>query len=113
MDESTCELLSSSCLTPHDYIYIRGCHVCGRSPQVCTKRGGLTKTGKVVLCSFHKKVLCNFLTSLFTKGYLESLTDYQCTALCFTGKCTGAPEKDKPRCSKHRKGGLESLVLFR
>ncbi|SPN78842.1 Hypothetical protein ZAZAV_37 [Cedratvirus Zaza IHUMI] len=105
MDESTCELLSSSCLTPHDYICIRGCYI-------CSKRVGLSKIGKVVLCSFHRKVLCNFLTSLFTQGYLESLTDYQCTALCFTGKCTGAPEKDKPRCVKHRKGGLESLVLF-
>ncbi|SHO33105.1 Hypothetical protein BQ3484_37 [Cedratvirus A11] len=108
MDESTCELLSSSCLTPRDYIYIRGCYVCGRSPQV-----DLTKTGKVVLCSFHQRVLCNFLTSLFTQGYLESLTDYQCTALRFTGKCTDAPEKDKPRCAKHHRGGLESLVLFR
>jgi hypothetical protein len=105
MDDSTCNLLSSSCLTSRDYIYIRGCHV-------CAKRGGLTKTEKVVLCSFHQKVLCNFLTSLFTKGYLESLTDYQCTALCFSGKCIEGPEKDKPRCGKHRRGGLESLVLF-
>ncbi|SPN79015.1 Hypothetical protein BRZCDTV_112 [Brazilian cedratvirus IHUMI] len=97
--------LYESYLTPRDYVNMRGCFVCG------SKREDLHKAGQSMLCSFHHKTLCNPITFFFTKGYLESLTDYQCTALCFSGKCTEVPEKDKPRCNKHHRGGLESLVL--